>query len=82
MNTTGIHHSKALPRLHIKVTNYTPKLLSYGCSYDRTKDSSKEGMALRPEELETIGIALRELGMSYDETVKLMSEVTIDSKSL
>lgn len=42
----------------------------------------KEGMALRPEELETIVMALRELGLSYDETVKLMSEITKDAKSL
>jgi len=39
-------------------------------------------MALRPEELETIVIALHELGLSYDETVKLMNEVTKDAKSL
>jgi len=37
---------------------------------------------LKPEELETIVIALRELGLSYDETVKLMSGVTKDAKSL
>jgi hypothetical protein len=37
---------------------------------------------LRPDELETIVIALRELGLSYDETVKLMSGVTKDTKSL
>jgi hypothetical protein len=37
---------------------------------------------LRPEELETLVIALRELGLSYDETVKLMSAVTKDVKSL
>jgi DNA-binding transcriptional regulator YhcF (GntR family) len=49
---------------------------------DGYKDHSKEGMALRPEELEDIVTALRELGMSYDETVKLMSEVTKDAKSL
>jgi hypothetical protein len=41
-----------------------------------------EGTALKPEELETIVIALRELGLSYGETVKLMSEVTKDVKSL
>jgi len=39
-------------------------------------------MALRPEELETIVIALRELGLSYDETVKLMSGFTKDARSL
>ncbi len=39
-------------------------------------------MALRPEELETIVIALRELGLSYDETLKLISGVTKDAKSL
>ena len=37
---------------------------------------------MRPEELETLVIALRELGVSYDETVKLMSAVTKDAKSL
>ena len=37
---------------------------------------------MKPEELETIVIALRELGLSYDETVKLMSGVTKDAKSL
>ena len=37
---------------------------------------------MRPEELETMVMALRELGLSYDETVKLMSEVTKDAKSL
>jgi hypothetical protein len=39
-------------------------------------------MALNPEDLETIVIALRELGLSYEETVKLMSGVTKDVKSL
>ncbi len=39
-------------------------------------------MSLRPEELETIVAALRELGLGYDETVKLMSGVTKDAKSL
>jgi len=37
---------------------------------------------LKPEELETIVIALRELGVSYEETVSLMSGVTKDVKSL
>ena len=37
---------------------------------------------MRPEELEATVIALRELGLSYDETVKLMSGVTKDAKSL
>ena len=37
---------------------------------------------MKPEDLETIVIALRELGLSYGETVKLMSEVTKDVKSL
>jgi hypothetical protein len=37
---------------------------------------------LKPEELETLVIALRELDLSYDETVKLMSGVTKDVKSL
>jgi hypothetical protein len=39
-------------------------------------------MCLRPEELETIVLALRELGLSYAETIKLMSGVTKDAKSL
>jgi len=39
-------------------------------------------MALKPEELETLLITLRELGLSYDETVKLMSGVTKDAKPL
>ena len=47
-----------------------------------TKKCWKEGMILRPEELETIVITLRELGLSYDETAKLMSGVTKDAKSL
>jgi len=37
---------------------------------------------LRPEELETAAKALRELGLSYEETAKLVSEVTDDGKSL
>ena len=37
---------------------------------------------MRAEELETMVVALRELGLSYEETVRLMSEVTIDSKFL
>ena len=37
---------------------------------------------MRPEELETLVIALRELGLSYDEAVKLMSAVTKDVKPL
>ncbi len=41
-----------------------------------------EGIALRPQELETIFLALRELGLTYKEAVKLMSEVTKDTKSL
>jgi len=48
----------------------------------RKAGSKKEGAALRPEDLETIVVALRELGLSYDETVKLMSGVTKDAKSL
>ncbi len=41
-----------------------------------------EGIALRPQELETKVQALRELGLTYEEMVKLMSEVTKDTKSL
>jgi hypothetical protein len=37
---------------------------------------------VRPEELETIVAALRELGLSYEETVELVSEVTKDAKTL
>ena len=37
---------------------------------------------MRPQELETIVLALRELGLTYEEMVKLMSEVTKDTKSL
>lgn len=37
---------------------------------------------MKPEELETLVIALRELGLSYDETVKLMKGTTKDVKSL
>jgi len=43
---------------------------------------AKEGATLRPEELEAMVVALRELGLSYDETVKLMSGVMKDAKSL
>jgi len=39
-------------------------------------------MILKPKELETVVLALRELGLSYEETVKLMSEVTKDVKTL
>ncbi len=39
-------------------------------------------MRLRLEELETIGVALRELGLSYEEAVKLMSGAAKDAKSL
>ena len=39
-------------------------------------------MAVRPEELETIVTAVRELGLSYNETAKLMSGVAKDAKTL
>ncbi len=39
-------------------------------------------MNLTPKELKTTAKALRELGLGYEETVKLMSEVTKDAKSL
>jgi ribosomal protein L20A (L18A) len=42
----------------------------------------REEISVRPEELETIVAALRELGLSYEETVKLMSEVTKDAETL
>jgi hypothetical protein len=45
------------------------------------KTVQREGISVRPEELETIVAALRELGLSYEETVKL-SEVTKDAKTL
>jgi phage-related protein len=41
-----------------------------------------EGIALRPQELETNVQVLRELGLTYEDAVKLMSEVTKDIKSL
>jgi hypothetical protein len=37
---------------------------------------------LKPEELETVVSALRELGLSYEETARLMKEVTEDTQSL
>jgi len=37
---------------------------------------------VKPEELEIIVTASRELGLSYEETAKLMSEVTKDAKNL
>ena len=37
---------------------------------------------MRPEELETLVDALRELGLSYEETIKLMRRVTKDVKSV
>jgi len=37
---------------------------------------------VKPEELETIVTVSRELGLSYEETIKLMSEVTKDAKTL
>ena len=41
-----------------------------------------EGKILKPEELETIVTALRELGESHEETAKLMKGVTEDTKAL
>lgn len=46
------------------------------------KTVQREGISVRPEELETIVAALRELGLSYEDTAKLMSEVTKDAKTL
>jgi len=62
---------------------WASKLFSCGCSYyyDYGKHW-KEEVVLRPEELETLVLALRELGLSYDEMVKLMAGVTKDAKSL
>jgi hypothetical protein len=42
----------------------------------------REGIVLRPQELKTKVQALRELGLTYEEAVKLMSEVTKETKSL
>lgn len=39
-------------------------------------------MALKPEELKTIAVSLQELGLSYDEAVKVMSGITEDAKCL
>jgi len=39
-------------------------------------------MSVRPEELKAIVVALRELGLSYEETVELMHAVTKDAKDL
>lgn len=39
-------------------------------------------MTLSPEELETLVRALRELGLSYEETIRLVSRVTKDVKSV
>jgi hypothetical protein len=41
-----------------------------------------EGKALKPEELESVVSALRELGLSYEETATLMKQITKDTKSL
>jgi hypothetical protein len=41
-----------------------------------------EGKALKPEELESVVSALSELGLSYEETVKLMKEIMEETKSL
>jgi len=41
-----------------------------------------EGTALKPEELQTMVTTLRELGVSYEETAKLMKMVTEDTKAL
>ncbi len=47
-----------------------------------TKEDWKEAMTLNPEDLEKTVTALRELGLNYDEVVKLMSGVTKDVESL
>jgi hypothetical protein len=39
-------------------------------------------MFVTPEELKALVVALRELGLSYEETVKLMRSVTKDAKTL
>jgi len=39
-------------------------------------------MALRPQELKISVQALRELGLTYEQAVKIMSEVTKETKSL
>jgi hypothetical protein len=37
---------------------------------------------VRPDELKSVVVALRELGLGYEETAELMHAVTSDSKSL
>ena len=38
-------------------------------------------MSVRPEELEVIVVALRGLGLSYKDNLRLMSEVTKEAKT-
>ncbi|UCD26224.1 MAG: hypothetical protein JSV75_04820 [Candidatus Bathyarchaeota archaeon] len=68
------------------IEDCTSKLFSYRCPYYRIADSCKEclkeGIGLKPEELETMVTTLRELSLSYNETTKLMSEAAKDVKSL
>ena len=73
-------------RASLEIEDRTSKLFSYGCPYyliaDSYKECLKEGIGLKPEELETMVTTLRELGLSYNETTKLMSEAEKDVKSL
>ena len=73
-------------RASLEIEGYTSKLFSYRCSYYRIisgyRKCLEEGIDLRPEELEKMVITLRELGLSYNETTKLMSEAAKDAKSL
>ena len=45
-------------------------------------EGTTEGTALKPEELQTMVTTLRELGVSYEETAKLLKGVTEDTKAL
>lgn len=39
-------------------------------------------MSVKPDELKSVVVALRELGLSYEETAELMRSVTKDAKTL
>ncbi len=73
-------------RASLEIEDCTLKLFSYGCSYygiaESYKECLKEGIGLKPEELEIMVTTLRELGLSYNETAKLMSEAAKDVKAL
>ena len=71
LNKCMIGAPKTEQLLGILKTSYTPEEIRV-----------TQWLSFAPEDLETIVIALRELGLSYEETVKLMSGVTKDVKSL